>query len=136
MGIEKSEGLYAGLSLVPNAEIESAVMNPEKFKQLYGLAYNALLSDAVLDSTGTSGPTKSGFQQALDIENVKTPSDMRDLYSNLAAALSAVKATRTVYSSPPEKVYLTGNRWHPDVASLKIKAMGMKDYNSSDLILR
>ena len=136
MGIEKSEGLYAGLSLVPNAEIESAVMNPEKFKQLYGLAYNALLSDAVLDSTGTTGPTKSGFQQALDIEKVKTPSDMRDLYSNLAAALSAVKATRTVYSSPPEKVYLTGNKWHPDVASLKIKAMGMKDYNSSDLILR
>ena len=136
MGIEKSEGLYAGLSLVPSAEIESAVMNPEKFKQLYGLAYNALLSDAVLDSTGTTGPTKSGFQQALDIEKVKTPSDMRDLYSNLAAALSAVKATRTVYSSPPEKVYLTGNKWHPDVASLKIKAMGMKDYNSSDLILR
>ena len=136
MGIEKSEGLYAGLSLVPSAEIESAVMNPEKFKQLYGLAYNALLSDAVLDSTGTTGPTKSGFQQALDIENVKNPSDMRDLYSNLAAALSAVKATRTVYSNPPEKVYLTGNKWHPDVASLKIKAMGMKDYNSSDLILR
>tara|TARA_R100000278_G_scaffold70472_1_gene55731 strand:- start:1186 stop:2523 length:1338 start_codon:yes stop_codon:yes gene_type:complete len=136
MGIEKSEGLYAGLSLVPNAEIESAVMNPEKFKQLYGLAYNALLSNAVLDATGPSGPTKSGFQQALDITNAETPSEIRDLYSNLAAAVSAVKATRTVYSSPPEKVYLTGNQWHPDVASLKVKAMGMKDYNSSDLILR
>jgi len=136
MGLEKSEGLYAGLSLVPKTDIDGAINNPEKFKQLYSSAYTLLLGENVLDANGSKGDTKTGFEIALNLENAKNQSEIRKLYQNLAAALSAVQATRTVYPSPPDKVYLTGNKWHQDVENLKIKAMGMKDYNSSDLILR
>ena len=31
---------------------------------------------------------------------------------------------------------MTGNKWHPDVEPFKVKAFGMSDYNSSDVILK
>ncbi len=31
---------------------------------------------------------------------------------------------------------MTGNKWHPDVEPFKVKAFGMADYNSSDVILK
>ena len=59
----------------------------------------------------------------------------------MAAALSAVIGTREIkqLSGIPEAVYLTGNKWHNDVRQFYIDVdagFGMKDYNSSDVILR
>ena len=60
------------------------------------------------------------------------------LYSDLASQISAVLATRKAIGQdgPPSAIYLTGNKWHPNVDVFKIEAFGMKDYNSSDVIVQ
>ena len=57
----------------------------------------------------------------------------------MAAAMSAVIGTRKIRSGIPQAVYLTGNKWNDDVRKFQLpaeKSFGMKDYNSSDVILR
>ena len=59
----------------------------------------------------------------------------------MAAALSAVIGTRSIkqLSGIPQSVYLTGNKWNADVEQFRVdvkEGFGMKDYNSSDVILR
>ena len=66
------------------------------------------------------------------------PKKPQDIYGDLAASISAVLGTRSKLRKQeiPSKVYLTGNKWHGDVEQFKLKAFGMSDYNSSDVILR
>ncbi len=47
MAFEPSEGLYAGLSFVPTADLVSASTDPNKFKELYFVALNNLKGDKV-----------------------------------------------------------------------------------------
>ena len=134
MAFEPSEGLYAGLSFVSTAELTSAKNDTDKFKQLYFVALENLKSDKVLDAAGNA--TKNGMIRIIDLDtSSKSP---QDIYGDLAASISAVLGTRQKLRKDkiPSKVYLTGNKWHPDVEPFKVKAFGMSDYNSSDVILK
>lgn len=134
MAFEPSEGLYAGLSFVPTADLNAAKNDTDKFKQLYFVALENLKSDKVLDAAGNA--TKNGMIKIIDLDtSSKSP---QDIYGDLAASISAVLGTRQKLKKDkiPSKVYLTGNKWHPDVEPFKVKAFGMSDYNSSDVILK
>ena len=134
MAFEPSEGLYAGLSFVPTADLTEAKSSDDKFKQLYFVALENLKSDKVLDAAGNA--TKNGMIKIIDLDtSSKKP---QDIYGDLAASISAVLGTRQKLRKDkiPSKVYLTGNKWHPDVEPFKVKAFGMSDYNSSDVILK
>jgi len=134
MAFEPSEGLYAGLSFVSTADLNIAKTDTGKFKELYFIALENLKSDKVLDAAGNA--TKNGMIKIIDFNT--TSKNEKDIYSDLAASISAVLGTRSKLKKDkiPSKVYLTGNRWHPDVEQFKVKAFGMSDYNSSDVILR
>jgi hypothetical protein len=134
MAFEPSEGLYAGLSFVSTADLNAAKNDTDKFKQLYFVALENLKSDKVLDAAGNA--TKNGMIKIIDLDtSSKSP---QDIYGDLAASISAVLGTRQKLKKDkiPSKVYLTGNKWHPDVEPFKVKAFGMADYNSSDVILK
>jgi hypothetical protein len=134
MAFEPSEGLYAGLSFVSTEDLNAAKNDTDKFKQLYFVALENLKSDKVLDAAGNA--TKNGMIKIIDLDtSSKSP---QDIYGDLAASISAVLGTRQKLKKDkiPSKVYLTGNKWHPDVEPFKVKAFGMADYNSSDVILK
>jgi len=134
MAFEPSEGLYAGLSFVPTADLNAAKNDVNKFKELYFIALENLKGNKVLDAAGNA--TKNGMIKIIDLEtSSKKP---EDIYGDLAASISAVLGTRANLKKDkiPSKVYLTGNKWHPDVEPFKVKAFGMADYNSSDVILK
>jgi hypothetical protein len=134
MAFEPSEGLYAGLSFVSTADLNAAKNDVGKFKQLYFIALENLKSNKVLDAAGNA--TKNGMIKIIDLDtSSKKP---EDIYGDLAASISAVLGTRSKLKKDkvPSKVYLTGNKWHPDVEPFKVKAFGMADYNSSDVILK
>ena len=134
MAFEPSEGLYAGLSFVSTADLQASRNDVGKFKELYFVALENLKSDKVLDAAGNA--TKNGMIKIIDLDtSSKKP---EDIYGDLAASISAVLGTRSKLRKDkvPSKVYLTGNKWHPDVEPFKVKAFGMADYNSSDVILK
>lgn len=134
MAFEPSEGLYAGLSFVSTDDLQASRNDIGKFKELYFVALENLKSDKVLDAAGNA--TKNGMIKIIDLDtSSKKP---QDIYGDLAAAISAVLGTRSRLRKDkvPSKVYLTGNKWHPDVEPFKVKAFGMSDYNSSDVILK
>ena len=134
MAFEPSEGLYAGLSFVSTADLQASRNDVDKFKELYFVALENLKSDKVLDAAGNA--TKNGMIKIIDLDtSSKKP---QDIYGDLAASISAVLGTRSKLRKDkvPSKVYLTGNQWHPDVEPFKVKAFGMTDYNSSDVILK
>ena len=131
MAYEPSEGLYAGCSFLSTAELESAKKNPEVFDSLYEKILSNLQGRGVLDAAGNA--TKRGMIAAIQIPDEAAK---KKVYADMAAAISAVLGTRkSVSRAAPAKVYLTGNKWHQDVEKFKIKAYGMADYNSSDVIL-
>ena len=134
MAFEPSEGLYAGLSFVSTADLNAAKNDIGKFKELYFIALENLKSNKVLDAAGNA--TKNGMIQIINFETSSKSEE--DIYKDLAASISAVLGTRAKLKKDkvPSKVYLTGNRWHPDVEKFKLKAFGMSDYNSSDVILK
>ena len=134
MAFEPSEGLYAGLSFVSTADLNAAKNDTGKFKELYFVALENLKSDKVLDAAGNA--TKNGMINIIDLDT--SSKKATDIYGDLAASISAVLGTRNKLRKDkiPSKVYLTGNRWHPDVEPFKLKAFGMADYNSSDVILK
>ena len=134
MAFEPSEGLYAGLSFVSTADLESARNSDDKFKELYFVALENLKGNKVLDAAGDA--TKNGMINIIDLDT--SSKKATDIYGDLAAAISAVLGTRQKLKGDkvPSKVYLTGNKWHPDVEPFKVKAFGMADYNSSDVILK
>ena len=133
MAYEPSEGLYAGLSLLPTSDLNEAKSGGQKFLDLYNTAVNMLKESGNIMEKGTA--TRTGLSAALDLTKL-TEKKVSEVYDDLAGAISAVLATRKdIHSGVPEKVYLTGNKWHKDVEDFKVDAFGMADYNSSDLIL-
>jgi len=130
MAYEPSEGLYAGASFLNTAEMEASKTNAELFDSLYEKILANLEGNSVLDAAGNA--TKKGMIAAIQINS---DADKKRVYADMAAAISAVLGTRSnVNAAVPTTVYLTGNKWHPDVAKFKINAYGMADYNSSDVI--
>jgi len=133
MAFETSEAFYAGLSTFGTKTLERAKINQEAFNELYEDAIDAFNASA-LDGTGDA--TKKGM---IDTINKKTKEgSLASLYSDLASQISAVLATRSAIGQDgsPSAIYLTGNVWNNAVKPFKIEAFGMKDYNSSDVIVQ
>ena len=57
-------------------------------------------------------------------------------YTNACQALSAANSIRKMMGGPAEKVFMTGVKWPKDVEKFKRESYGMKDFNSSDIILK
>jgi|11BtaG_2_1085332.scaffolds.fasta_scaffold07525_2 hypothetical protein len=60
---------------------------------------------------------------------------MEKNYGNLAQAISAAAALPKMYLNA-DKVYLTGQAWDDDVKQFQRTKYGMKDFNSSDFIVK
>ena len=80
---------------------------------------------------------RSEFIQAMDMEeNPKALSDMAVGISGALAIKDWLGEHHNEGSDPKIKQgYLTGSKWPPDVAKFQVEHAGMKDYNSSDLIV-
>ena len=80
---------------------------------------------------------RSEFIQAMDMEeNPKALSDMAVGISGALAIKDWLGTHHNEGSDPKIKQgYLTGSKWPPDVAKFQVEHAGMKDYNSSDLIV-
>jgi len=137
MAFETSEAFYAGLSTFSTKVLERAKTNQESFNELYEDAIDAF-RDSALDGAGNA--TKKGMIDTIESKEDKGrgAKGLTTLYSDLASQISAVLATRKAIGQdgPPSAIYLTGNKWHPNVDVFKIEAFGMKDYNSSDVIVQ
>ena len=137
MAFETSEAFYAGLSTFSTKVLENAKTNQESFNELYEDAIDAF-RDSALDGAGNA--TKKGMIDTIESKESKGrgAKGLTTLYSDLASQISAVLATRKAIGQdgPPSAIYLTGNKWHPNVDVFKIEAFGMKDYNSSDVIVQ
>ena len=135
--MELSEAFYAGLSLVDTKTLKKAASDKEAFVELYNVAVQNFGGPLVKDGQGNV--TKNKGLNKISVKEGQSPNIK--LYNDMAAALSAVIGTREIkqLSGIPEAVYLTGNKWHNDVRQFYIDVdagFGMKDYNSSDVILR
>ena len=133
--MELSEAFYAGLSLVDTKTLKKASTNKEAFVELYDVAVNNFKGPGVFDGQGNATKTKAA--SAITVKEGQSPNIK--LYNDMAAAMSAVIGTRGIRSGIPQAVYLTGNKWNEDVRKFQLpaeKSFGMKDYNSSDVILR
>ena len=64
MAYEPSEGLYAGLSFVDTADLNSAKNNEQEFLNLHSVALENLKSNKVLDAAGNA--TKKGMINIID----------------------------------------------------------------------
>jgi len=56
-------------------------------------------------------------------------------YGNLCAAISAAATIPSMYQGA-DTVYLTGQAWDDDVKQFQVSKYGMKDFNSSDYIIK
>ena len=138
MGLELSEAMYAGLSKLDSGVLSRAAGDTEAFNELFPLAVKTFQSTA----TDTNG-LKEQFVKAIN-SKVAERSDKKAedknkkaVYSDLAAGISAVLQTRSDLGvGIPDAVFVTGNQWPDEVKDFKITAYGMKDYNSSDVILK
>ena len=133
--MELSEAFYAGLSLVGNETLQKASTNKEEFVKLYDVVVNNFKGPGVLDGQGNVTKTKAS--SAITVKEGQSPNIK--LYNDMAAAMSAVIGTRKIKSGIPQAVYLTGNKWNEDVEQFQLdvkQGFGMKDYNSSDVILK
>ena len=135
--MELSEAFYAGLSLVDTKTLKKALSDKEAFVELYDVAVQNFAGPLVKDGQGNV--TKNSGVNKISVKEGQSPNIK--LYNDMAAALSAVIGTRNIdrLSGIPQAVYLTGNKWNSDVQQFQIdvkEGFGMKDYNSSDVILR
>ncbi|HAI37556.1 MAG TPA: hypothetical protein DCM40_05235 [Maribacter sp.] len=57
-------------------------------------------------------------------------------YTNFCQALSAAIAIQKFCGGKGEKSYVTGRVWNKDIKKFKRNAYGMKDFNSSDIVIK
>lgn len=116
-----------------------------KFKLLDPNGKNAKEADAIIqeiyDGVKDVETSKVVGQNDKEIEGILS---FKDKYDALAAAYSAAKEIRKNFSNKVKFVIMTGRKWTSDVEkysgieNLKafgIDSYGMKDFNSSDIIL-
>ena len=137
MAFETSEAFYAGLSTFKSSRLELAKTNQDEFNLLYQESIDAFQASA-LDGAGNATKTGMITTIASKTREGRGAKGLGSLYSDLASQISAVLGTRKSIGQDgaPHAIYLTGNQWHRSVQPFKIEAFGMKDYNSSDVILQ
>jgi len=86
--------------------------------------------DAMVDSTKALVPSKiyDYAQNELDAFDGD--------YTNFCQAISAAIAIQKFIGGTADKAYITGRVWHRDIQKFKMNAYGMKDFNSSDIVLK
>ena len=138
MGLELSEAMYAGLSKLDSGVLTRASDDAEAFNELFPLAVKTFQSTAT-DTNGLKEQFVNAINSKVAERSDKKAEDKnkKAVYSDLAAGISAVLQTRSDLGvGIPDAVFVTGNQWPDEVKDFKITAYGMKDYNSSDVILR
>ena len=138
MGLELSEAMYAGLSKLDSGVLTRAADNTEAFNELFPLAVKTFQSTAT-DTNGLKEQFVNAINSKVAERSDKKAEDKnkKAVYSDLAAGISAVLQTRSDLGvGIPDAVFVTGNQWPDEVKDFKITAYGMKDYNSSDVILK
>ena len=138
MGLELSEAMYAGLSKLDSGVLSRAAGDTEAFNELFPLAVKTFQSTAT-DTNGLKEQFVNAINSKVAERSDKKAEDKnkKAVYSDLAAGISAVLQTRSDLGvGIPDAVFVTGNQWPDEVKDFKITAYGMKDYNSSDVILR
>ena len=138
MGLELSEAMYAGLSKLDSGVLTSAADDAEAFNKLFPLAVKTFQSTAT-DTNGLKEQFVNAINSKVAERSDKKAEDKnkKAVYSDLAAGISAVLQTRSDLGvGIPDAVFVTGNQWPDEVKDFKITAYGMKDYNSSDVILK
>ena len=138
MGLELSEAMYAGLSKLDSGLLTRAASDTEAFNELFPLAVKTFQSTAT-DTNGLKEQFVNAINSKVAERSDKKAEDKnkKAVYSDLAAGISAVLQTRSDLGiGIPDAVFVTGNQWPDEVKDFKITAYGMKDYNSSDVILR
>ena len=138
MGLELSEAMYAGLSKLDTGVLTSAADDAEAFNELFPLAVKTFQSTAT-DTNGLKEQFVNAINSKVAERSDKKAEDKnkKAVYSDLAAGISAVLQTRSDLGvGIPDAVFVTGNQWPDEVKDFKITAYGMKDYNSSDVILK
>ena len=127
--MELSEAFYAGLSLVDDDSLKKAATDKDAFVELYDVVLKNFASARVKDA----GSTKSQALNAITPKKGAEPTAKN--YNDMASMISAVIGTRKKRPSIPQVVYLTGSKWPSEIDKFRIDGFGMKDYNSSDVIL-
>ena len=138
MGLELSEAMYAGLSKLDSGVLSRAAGDTEAFNELFPLAVKTFQSTAT-DTNGLKEQFVNAINSKVAERSDKKAEDKnkKAVYSDLAAGISAVLQTRSDLGvGIPDAVFVTGNQWPDEVKDFKITAYGMKDYNSSDVILK
>ncbi len=138
MGLELSEAMYAGLSKLDSGVLTRAAGDAEAFNELFPLTVKTFQSTAT-DTNGLKEQFVNAINAKVAERDDKKAEDKnkKAVYSDLAAGISAVLQTRSDLGvGVPDAVFVTGNQWPDEVKDFKITAYGMKDYNSSDVILR
>ena len=138
MGLELSEAMYAGLSKLDSGVLTRAADDTEAFNELFPLAVRTFQSTAT-DTNGLKEQFVNAINSKVAERSDKKAEDKnkKAVYSDLAAGISAVLQTRSDLGvGIPDAVFVTGNQWPDEVKDFKITAYGMKDYNSSDVILK
>ena len=138
MGLELSEAMYAGLSKLDSGVLTRAAGDAEAFNELFPLTVKTFQSTAT-DTNGLKEQFVNAINSKVAERSDKKAEDKnkKAVYSDLAAGISAVLQTRSDLGvGIPDAVFVTGNQWPDEVKDFKITAYGMKDYNSSDVILR
>ena len=151
MGLEYSEGFTAALSVMSDDDLAMADSSAEggvyngvkydkKFQEIYQKTIEIFDGSQIKDGQGNK--TKTGMDKKMnqfefeDGEIIKEPEEQ--MYKDYAAAISAIRGvrSRTRFTGPAGEAYLTGNKWNSAVSGFKIKFKKMKDYNSSDVIIK
>ena len=127
--MELSEAFYAGLSLIDSNTLQNATKDTEAFKELYNIVLQNFASGRVKDA----GNTKASALKSITPKKGGEPTIKN--YNDMASMISAVIGTRQKRPNIPEVVYLTGSKWPEDIQKFRVDGFGMKDYNSSDVIL-
>lgn len=68
----------------------------------------------------------------LSDKNIEFYQNIKDALPQAASAAIAIKSN---FAKPISKVYLTGSSWPTEVPDFTVSKHGMKDYNSSDIIV-
>ena len=132
MALEFSEVATLGCMFFSKKQLDDAVKNIENLK-----AFTLKVRDVVNNNSKVKfGTGKSAFINAMNPNDSKV---LDDMVRGCSAAI-AIKSWLQKYHNEKsdiiiKKGYMTGNVWPSPVNKFKISAFGMKDYNSSDIIL-
>jgi len=132
MALEFSEIATLGCMFFSKKQLNDAVKDIDALK-----AFTLKVRDVVNNNAKVKfGTGKQQFISAMDPENSKVQDDM---VRGCSAAIAIKSWLQTHHGEKADikikKGYMTGNVWPHPVDKFKIEAFGMKDYNSSDIIL-